>query len=521
MKVTMEKTSKKSDNLNFIIRMIILQTIFILALYNIIIVIKHENLTLDIKFCTLFVVLFTVSSVGVIIYLEMKRRKLLKFEHTSENSGKIEYLSFHDSLTGLPNRTYFEKMIHIKISEAQLASDKVTVIFVGLDNFKKLNDTLGHMTGDSIIKEVAKRLFENSDKRYETIRFGGDEFVIVISGHKNILEIEHSVSAIKHIFDNGFNINNNIIHLTASLGYAVYPDQTQESKKLLQYADIAMYHAKAAGKNKMMMFKPNMSNDMQNRMMLEQKMVECIKNDGFEMYYQPQYDFYRNGFRGFEALIRWYDDELGWISPAVFIPIAEESGDIIDLGEWVLREVCRTWVKWKKLYKQEGVVSVNVSAVQLTKSDFVDLVDRIIKEYRINPSELELEITESVFINDIESIIETLNQLKVIGVSLSLDDFGTGYSSLTYLKDLPMDTLKIDKSFISNITENNRQAEITDALIELVHKLNMETIAEGVETKEQYDFLRYMKCDNIQGYFTGKPMDEQTAAELIKNECCA
>ncbi|MFA9377093.1 MAG: putative bifunctional diguanylate cyclase/phosphodiesterase [Lachnotalea sp.] len=517
----MEKTDKKSVDLQIIIRILILEIIFILALYNIFIVMKQDRLTHNTQNCTIMVMLFTLASIGVIIYLEIKRRKLRKIEHVNDNSGKLEYLSFHDSLTGLPNRAYFDKMIPVKMSEAQLDNTKVSVVFVGLDNFKKLNDTLGHVTGDAIIKEVAKRLFSNTQQNIETVRFGGDEFIVVSSGHKDIFEISHSVNNIKQVFKNGFDINNKKIHVTASLGYAVYPDQAQESKMLLQYADIAMYHAKELGKNKVLMFKPDMSNNMQNRMLLEQKIVECIKNDGFEMYYQPQYDFFKNQFRGFEALIRWNDEELGWISPAIFIPIAEESGDIIELGEWVLREVCSTWVSWKKKYGHVGIISVNVSAVQLTKPDFVELVDRIIKEYKIIPNELELEITESVFIHDIESIIITLNKLKAIGVSLSLDDFGTGYSSLTYLKDLPMDTLKIDKSFISNITENNRQAEITDALIELVHKLDMETIAEGVETKEQYDFLRYMKCDNIQGYFTGKPMNEQSAAELIKNKCYA
>jgi diguanylate cyclase (GGDEF)-like protein len=517
----MDKISKKKDNLQLVLKLIAVQIVFILALYSIIVVLRQANMSLNMRLCTVFVILFTIISIGTIIFLHIKSRRLVSFDYMSGDNGKFEYLSFHDSLTGLPNRAYFEKMIHVKMSEAELTNDKVTVVFVGLDNFKKLNDTLGHMTGDLIIKEVAKRLFSSSEAGHEIIRFGGDEFVVVISGKKNILEIERCVNKIKHLFDNGFDVNNKIIHVTASLGYAICPEQAQESKMLLQYADIAMYHAKAAGKNKVVMFQPDMRNDMQNRMVLEQKMVECIRNNGFEMYYQPQYDFYRNEFRGFEALIRWYDEELGWISPALFIPIAEETGDIIEIGEWVLREVCRTWIKWKKIYGQRGVVSVNVSAVQLTRPDFVETVRRILKEYKVNPDEIELEITESVFINDIDSIIETLNQLKSIGVSLSLDDFGTGYSSLTYLKDLPMDTLKIDKSFISNITENNRQAEITDALIELVHKLNMETIAEGVETKEQYDFLRYMKCDNIQGYFTGKPMDEQSAAELIKTKCYA
>lgn len=515
------KNIKKLDYFKLIIKIIILQIIFLLAQYSLIIFLKYEVLTIDILVCALLLCIF--SSLGIAFILVLNKKKNLAFKYLSlnENSDKLEYLSYHDTLTGLPNRAYFEKMIPIKLSEAQLINDKVTVLFIGIDNFKKINDTLGHATGDAIIKKVAKRLFSNSQENFETMRFGGDEFVLVISGNKEMSTVTENVNRIKQLFEQGFEVNNKKIHLTASMGYSVYPDQTKEWKKLLQYADIAMFHAKTLGKNKLMMFEPNMSNDMQNRMMLEQKMLECIKKNGFEMYYQPQYDFYRNEFRGFEALIRWYDSELGWISPAVFIPIAEESGDIVEIGEWVLREVCKTWVKWKKQYGQVGIVSINVSAVQLTKPGFVELVHNIIKEYKVNPKELELEITESVFINDTISIIETLNQLKAIGLSLSLDDFGTGYSSLTYLKDLPIDTLKIDKSFINDITENNRQAEITDALIELVHKLNMETIAEGVETKEQYDFLRYMKCDNIQGYYTGKPMNEKAASELIKAKCCA
>lgn len=517
---SMLKKKNKNDYIKLVIKIIILQSIFLLAQYSLIIYLKYERLTRDVLICSFIVGLFCIIGIQIIIQLDRKKRRLLKHANLYEHNEKLEYLSYYDILTGLPNRAYFEKMIPLKLSEAQLVNNKVAVLFIGLDNFKKLNDTFGHATGDLIIKEVAKRLFNNKSN-YETMRFGGDEFVAVISGYNNILDVFNIITQIHQLFQEGFEINKKTIHLTASLGYAVYPDQTTEWKKLLQYADIAMFNAKLLGKNMLRMFEPIMNNNMQNRMMLEQKMLECMKHNGFEVYYQPQFDFYHNQFRGFEALIRWYDNELGWISPAVFIPIAEENGDIVEIGEWVLREVCRTWVNWKKKYGHAGVVSVNVSAVQLTKPNFVDLIYEIIREYKIDPSELELEITESVFINDTISIIETLNQLKKIGIALSLDDFGTGYSSLTYLKDLPIDTLKIDKSFINDITENNRQAEITDALIELVHKLNMETIAEGVETKEQYDFLRYMKCDNIQGYFTGKPMNEQAASELIKEKCCA
>lgn len=516
------KKNTKLEHVRFIIRMIILQIIFLFAQFSLIVYLKMDRLTSDFFVCAFFVFIFSFFGIAYVLFLKKKSNHSFQYANLKEHNEKLEYISYHDTLTGLPNRSYFEKLIPLKLSEAQLVNDKVTVLFIGIDNFKKLNDTLGHATGDAIIKEVAKRLFSNSQDNFETMRFGGDEFVLIISGNKEISNVKESVTRIKEMFEQGFELSSKKkIHLTASIGYSVYPDQTTEWKKLLQYADIAMFNAKASGKNKVLMFETSMSNDMQNRMMLEQKMMDCIKNDGFEMYYQPQYDFYHNEFRGFEALIRWYDNELGWISPAVFIPIAEENGDIIQIGEWVLRTVCSTWVKWKKLYGHVGVVSVNVSAVQLTKPNFVEMVKDIIREYRINPRELELEITESVFIHDTESIIETLNELKSIGVALSLDDFGTGYSSLTYLKDLPIDTLKIDKSFINDITENNRQAEITDALIELVHKLNMETIAEGVETKEQYDFLRYMKCDNIQGYYTGKPMNEQAASELIKTKCCA
>lgn len=515
------KKNKTLQYLKLITKLIVLEIIFLIAQYSLILYLRYERLSDEMIICALIIFVFAIAGIFYLYFLRRSKSPFFGRLRFLENNDKSEYLAYHDSLTGLPNRAYFEKIIPLKLTEAQLTDEKVAVLFIGIDNFKKINDTLGHATGDAIIKEVAKILFIKDQDNYETMRFGGDEFVLIISGNKNVDEVIERVHQVKSLFEEGIELNYQKIHITASMGYSVYPDQTKEWKTLLQYADIAMFHSKASGKNKIMMFEPNMSNEMQNRMKLEQKMLECIKNNGFEMYYQPQYDFYHNKFRGFEALIRWYDEELGWISPAAFIPIAEENEDIVEIGEWVLREVCRTWVKWKKLYGHAGIVSVNVSAVQLTKPNFVGLVKEIIQEYKINPNELELEITESVFINDTVSIIETLNQLKEIGVNLSLDDFGTGYSSLTYLKDLPIDTLKIDRSFINDITVNNRQAEITDALIELVHKLNIETIAEGVETKEQYDFLRYMKCDNIQGYFTGKPMNEKAASQLIKSKCCA
>ncbi|WP_180272740.1 putative bifunctional diguanylate cyclase/phosphodiesterase [Konateibacter massiliensis] len=513
--------NKKIDYRRHIIQIIIVEAVFLVALYSLILFMGQEKLPQNIIIGAVFVAIFIVLGATYSLELRKERNEHLRYSHINEHNEKLEYLADHDILTGLPNRAYFEKIIPLKLSEAELMSDKVAVLFVGIDNFKKINDTLGHATGDAVIKEVAKRLFACSQKNFEVMRFGGDEFVLVISNNEDLSAVERAVNQIRTLFEQSFEVNKREIHLTASMGYSIYPDQTEEGKNLLQYADIAMFHAKVSGKNSVLMFEPGMNNDMQNRMILEEKMRTCIKNNGFEMYYQPQYDFYQNKFRGFEALIRWYDDDLGWISPAVFIPIAEENGDILEIGEWVLKEVCRTWVSWKKVYGHMGIVSVNVSGAQIVKPGFVNLVRSVIDAYKMNPRELELEITESVFINDIDSIMDTLNELKEIGVSLSLDDFGTGYSSLTYLKDLPIDTLKIDKSFINDITENNRQAEITDALIELVHKLNMETIAEGVETKEQYDFLRYMKCDNIQGYYTGRPMNEQAAGELIKTKCCA
>lgn len=438
----------------------------------------------------------------------------LKSVMNQKSENELEELAYYDTLTGIPNkRGYYIKLTE-KISNAQKNKKQLAVFIVNIENFKKLNDTMGHQVGDAIIKSIASRLEALSEKA-DVFRLSGNEFVISYEEADSEKEIHEFGQMIVKSLNDALIIEDKSIHVTADIGYSIYPNHAADAKKLLQYADIAMSHAKTHGKNRVAVFEEEMSQELIQRTNLEQKIIHAIINEQFEMYYQPQYDFKNKKFRGFEALIRWYDEELGWVSPAIFIPIAEETGYIVEIGEWVLREVCATWKQWKDLHNQEGTISVNVSAVQLGKEGFVDLVKEVILINDIDPSELELEITETVFINDIDSVLVILKELKEIGVKLSLDDFGTGYSSLTYLKDMPMDTLKIDKSFISNITENNRQAEIADALIELVHKLNMETIAEGVETKEQYDFLKYMKCDNLQGFYTGKPMSRNDAEMMI------
>ncbi len=494
---------------SFWIRVIVLVTISVLAIYNIVMVINPGNIR-DKYAIGISVVMAIIVSVCITLIVIIQG--ILR-----ENSAKqLEKMAFYDSLTGIFNKNSYYVKMDEKIDSAKRNNTQLGVLIVGIDNLKKINDIMGHQVGDMVVKTIATRLMAIEGEK-EVFRLSGDEFVITIENVSDIQQIEVFANEIKDCLLESINSEEKPIHITASVGYSVCPSQADDAKTLLQYADIAIAHAKGNGKNQSVMFKNEMGEQLGQRMDLEQRIIKAIVNEEFEMYYQPQYEFRTKKFRGFEALIRWNDSELGWISPEKFIPIAEETGYIVEIGQWVLKEVCSTWKMWKDLYNHTGLISVNVSAVQLTKEGFVDMVRDVLLENNMNPAELELEITESVFINDIDRVLGILKELKALGIRLSLDDFGTGYSSLTYLKDLPMDTLKIDKSFISNITENNRQAEIADALIELVHKLNMETIAEGVETKEQYDFLKYMKCDNIQGYYTGKPMSKHDAEGIVDN----
>lgn len=453
--------------------------------------------------------------------VSIERLNLLISDDISKHKSQLEYLACYDALTALPNRKKLKDIMEEAILETGQENGNLAIAFIGIDNFKKINDTVGHKGGDEVLGKIGQRLASLENGNFSFARFAGDEFVLIIRRYESKENLTNQLNEVRDIVRKPFTIHKNTIYTDVSIGVALYPENSNDIDTLLQYADTAMFHAKQIGKLKIIYFENDMSFELNNRFMIEERMNTGIEDNCFQLYYQPQYDFEAEKLRGFEALIRWYDPDLGWISPTQFIPIAEETGKIVEIGHWVLREACKTWASWKEEFGQSGKVSVNVSAIQLTRPDFPDFVEKILLENNMNPGELELEITESVFINNMDDTVRMLERLRQLGVSISLDDFGTGYSSLTYLKDLPINTLKIDRSFICNIHENNRQREIADALIDMVHRLKIETIAEGVETKEQFDFLKYMKCDNMQGFLKGRPMDRDSAAVVIQKHSYA
>ena len=308
----------------------------------------------------------------------------------------------------------------------------------------------------------------------------------------------------------------NAVSINLSAGISIYPDDAKSTEDLLKYADMAMYHVKATGKNSSIFFEQLMHQQLVERLTLEEKLSDALEKNKFILYFQPQYDISTKRLRGFEALLRWFDEDLAWIRPDVFIPIAEDTKLVIPLGLWVIEQTLQTLERWNNNYHFEGIISINVSPVQLRDQSFVFEFEKLLKQYKVNPKNIEIEITEGVLIDNTEQAIQTLNRIKSLGVGISLDDFGTGYSSLNYLRQLPLTTLKIDKAFIANITSpNSLEAQITDSIISLVSKMGLDTIAEGVENIEQFEALKKINCRTSQGFLMGKPMPENECEKLL------
>ena len=442
-----------------------------------------------------------------------------KLDNIEKLNTDLEQLAYYDRLTGLPNRILFTRILSDEIQNVSRSGKKMALAILDIDNLKPLNDSRGHDTGDELLRQMAKRLGTLDTPGIQASRFGGDEFLLIIRNYKNDEDLEHTVNAIQEKLRESYFIYDTEIKSSVSIGVATYPDDADDEQNLLKYADIAMTDAKRCGKNTLALFHSIMKENLLARINLEQRMFRAITEKQFQLFFQPQFDVRTSILRGFEALIRWFDPELGYVSPEKFIPLAEENRSIIPLGSWIMRTACQTMKKWQSDFCFSGIISVNVSPVQLQYAGFVDDLKKIITETGIKPASLEIEITEGVLINDFGSSIKILHEIKDTGVGISLDDFGTGYSSLSYLQYLPLTTLKIDKSFISNITkEQSVEYDITDAIVALVNKLGLDTIAEGVETNEQYDMIRKINCKTIQGFLTGRPMPESDCLKLITKQ---
>ncbi|SDC19574.1 diguanylate cyclase (GGDEF) domain-containing protein [Paenibacillus sp. UNCCL117] len=430
---------------------------------------------------------------------------------------KIQHMAYHDALTNLPNRLMFDEKLKACFAEAERSGSKMAVIFFDLDRFKVINDTLGHHVGDQLLKRLAQKLQGYVDDKDIVARFGGDEFIILLTNIAHTEEAARFAEGIPELLKEPFVLEEQELFVTASIGISLYPQDGLEVDTLLKNADIAMYRSKEKGGNSFHYYHPDMNKRSMHRLNLEIHLRKALERGEFVVYYQPIVDLKNGSVFGMEALVRWHHPQWGMVSPGEFIPLAEETGLIVPIGNWVLRQACKQNREWQLLGHPPLVVSVNISAIQFHQMNFVQVVMDALQESELSADQLCLEITENIAMNNIPYILDTMHKLKELGVRISIDDFGTGYSSLSYLKRFRVHTLKIDQSFIRDVTSDEDNAAIVTALIAMSHRLKIKSLAEGVETQDQLQFLISQGCDEIQGYVFSKPMPAQEFEYMIQN----
>lgn len=436
-----------------------------------------------------------------------------------EKQLELEYMAYFDSETGVYNRNYFVKRLERAVGKIPNSYNKVQVLYLDIDNYNIINDSVGFILGDELIIKFAKMLNEYVTHTLKVGRFNNDEFAVAFYDAENDESALNLYKDIIKKLEKPIELSDGSkVYVSVSAGIASYPSGGKTAVDLIRCADIAMYNVKQHGKNGMFVFEENMLKKFMKNVKLEQKLKTAVDTLGFMLYYQPQYYSEKKELRGVEALIRWQLANGEYVSPGEFIPMAEKNGCIVNIGTWVIKHALADYTVWKNEYGYDGIISINISAIQLREKNFKDTLLHYVEINNLTPEHIEIEITESVLIEDFESTISILEELRNRGFKVSLDDFGTGYSSLSYLRDIPIDTLKIDKSFVDTILLDDSTSIITDAVITMVKKLGLETIAEGVETEEQFEYLKNMHCDNIQGFLLGKPMPSEKLIELIMEE---
>jgi len=419
--------------------------------------------------------------------------------------NRLNYLAHHDALTELPNRTMFLEHTKQALARARLHKHRLAVLFIDLDSFKYINDSLGHEIGDQLLINIGRRIMHQLRDGDMIARFGGDEFVILLDNVNKDTDISLMASRMLDAISPSFNINGMDLHITASTGISLFPTDGDDAKTLLRNADSAMYRAKEIGKNTYKFYSDDMSIRAFERLTMENSLRQAIKREEFVLYYQPQIDITKSRIIGIEALLRWNNPDLGLISPADFIPILEETGMIVPVGEWVLQQACHDLALLKLPNTDQFEIAVNLSAKQIYDKNFHTMLRDVIRDCNVKAAQIQLEITESILMQYNTDVVDTLEKIRELGVSIALDDFGTGYSSLSYLKRFPIDTIKIDRSFIRDIKTDPDDAALTTAIIAMGKSLGLQVIAEGVETNEQLAFLRQQNCDAIQGYLISRP----------------
>jgi diguanylate cyclase (GGDEF)-like protein/PAS domain S-box-containing protein len=431
---------------------------------------------------------------------------------------ELRYLANYDTLTGLPNRTLLSERLGHAIIRARRGNRKVAVLFLDLDRFKHVNDSMGHAAGDRMLKAAGSRLRHVVREGDTVARLGGDEFTVVLEDVAGNLEAEHIAQKVIAAFDQPLELDNGQeVVITPSIGISFYPDHGQVPTDLLKFADTAMYQAKERGRRTYMVYTEAMDAAARLRATTVAALRKALERNEFSLVYQPKLSLLDERVTGVEALLRWRSEDLGNVPPTSFIPIAEETGMIIEIGDWVVSQACAQLARWRDAGVRDVTMSVNVSVLQLLRGELTQRLCDILAEHDIAPNQLELELTESMVMANAEQSITTLRQLKAVGVTLAIDDFGTGYSSLSYLKRLPIDTLKIDKEFVGDITTDPDDEAITATVITMAHSLGLNVVAEGVESAEQVEYLREQGCDEIQGHWLSLALGPDQCLSFLRD----
>lgn len=428
---------------------------------------------------------------------------------------KAEYLAYYDSLTGLPNRLLLNDRLSLALAHAHRSKEMLSLMYLDLDSFKTINDTLGHDMGDRLLRDVAERLQRCLREGDTVARIGGDEFVVLLPQISSTDDVAKVAEKVIEQLKPSFDYDGRELHITTSIGITLYPHDGSDVQTLFKNAEVALYRAKEQGRNNYQLYTSSMNAKAFERLALENSLRKALERKEFRVFYQPQINLDTGEIVGMEALIRWQHPDLGLVAPAQFIPLAEDTGLIVEIGEWVLRTACQQNKAWQAEGYPAVRVSVNLSARQFQQQEMVEMVERVLKDTKLAPEYLELEITESAVMQDAVRAIEILHELNKHGIKVAIDDFGTGYSSLSYLKNFPINRLKIDKVFVHTITTDKNDAAIVAAIIAMSHNLKLKAVAEGVETIEQLDFLRALDCDEMQGYLFSRPICPEDVVKLF------
>jgi diguanylate cyclase (GGDEF)-like protein/PAS domain S-box-containing protein len=431
---------------------------------------------------------------------------------------QLEFQSTHDHLTHLPNRLLLCDRIVQAIAQARRHIEQVALLFLDLDRFKTINDSLGHQVGDQLLKLVAERLSSVIRETDTVCRLGGDEFVLLVAEIEQHEFISQVAEKVLNVLRAPFHVSGYVLSISASIGISLYPDDAADVDVLLKHADLAMYQAKSRGRNNFQFFDATMDLRAARRLSLESSLRAALEREELQLYYQPKLDLISHRVVGFEALIRWHSHEHGAVPPDRFIPIAEETGLIMPIGEWVIDETCRQIAQWRAEGYDDMPVAINISLIQLTRTDLENTLVGHLHKHGIPSRLIELEFTESVLLQDFETAMDALQSLRRLGFTLTIDDFGVGYSSLNYLNRFPINVLKIDRSFVTSACEDQDAAIIVQAVVNLSHDLKLSVIAEGCETVEQLDYLKRIACDQVQGYLISRPMPAADVRQFLDSD---